>query len=70
MRGRIVGVWFGLMAALACAMAAQAAIVVKAVRLWPSPEYSRITLEFSQAPEYKYFQLGNPNRLVLDLRDV
>lgn len=70
MRGKLVGVWFGLIAALACACVAQAAAEVKAVRLWPSPDYTRITLELSQAPDYKIFQLGNPNRLVLDLRDV
>ncbi|MBU1664200.1 MAG: N-acetylmuramoyl-L-alanine amidase [Gammaproteobacteria bacterium] len=43
---------------------------VKAVRLWPSPEYSRITLELSEAATYKYFSLKNPERLVLDLEGV
>ncbi len=43
---------------------------VKATRLWPSPEYSRITLELSEAATYKYFSLKNPERLVLDLEGV
>lgn len=43
---------------------------VKATRMWPSPEYSRITLELVGAPVYKYFQLKNPARLVLDLENV
>ena len=43
---------------------------VKATRLWPSPEYSRITFELSDAVPYKYFRLKNPERLVLDLEGV
>lgn len=46
------------------------AMEVKATRLWPSPEYSRITLELSEAAAYKYFSLKNPERLVLDLEGV
>ena len=57
-----------------CAQAAWAgevkACVVKAVRLWPSPEYSRITFELSDKVVYKYFSLKNPERLVLDLQGV
>jgi N-acetylmuramoyl-L-alanine amidase len=70
MRDKIAGVLAGLIIALACATSALAGIRVDAVRLWPSPEYSRVTLELSQAPEYKHFSLANPNRLVVDLRDV
>lgn len=43
---------------------------VKATRVWPSPEYSRITLELVDAPAYKHFQLKNPERLVLDLENI
>lgn len=43
---------------------------VKATRVWPSPEYSRITLELADAPAYKHFQLKNPERLVLDIEHV
>lgn len=46
------------------------AIEVKATRLWPSPEYSRITLELSEAAKYKHFSLKNPERLVVDLEGV
>jgi N-acetylmuramoyl-L-alanine amidase len=41
-----------------------------ATRLWPSPEYTRITLESSQPIAHKYFQLSNPDRLVVDLEGV
>ncbi|MFA5081343.1 MAG: N-acetylmuramoyl-L-alanine amidase [Hydrogenophilaceae bacterium] len=70
MRGRYFGVWFGLIAVLVWCLPAQAATTIKAVRLWPSPDYTRITLEFSRAPEFKYFTLSNPDRLVVDLRNV
>ncbi len=43
---------------------------VKAVRIWPSPEYSRVALEFDADVTYKYFSLSGPNRLVLDLEGV
>jgi len=43
---------------------------VRAARLWPSPEYSRITFELSDVASYKYFRLKNPERLVLDLEGV
>ncbi|MGQ9685345.1 MAG: N-acetylmuramoyl-L-alanine amidase [Thiobacillaceae bacterium] len=43
---------------------------VKATRVWPSPGYSRITLELVDAPAYKHFQLKNPERLVLDLENI
>lgn len=43
---------------------------VKAVRVWPSPEYSRVAFEFDGDVAYKYFSLKDPNRLVLDLEGV
>lgn len=71
MRAKSYGfVLVGLIAALAWAGCAWADIAVKAVRLWPSPDYSRITLELSAAPEYKFFTLKNPDRLVIDLNGV
>jgi N-acetylmuramoyl-L-alanine amidase len=42
----------------------------KAVRIWPSPEYSRVALEFDGDVAYKSFTLKDPSRLVLDLEGV
>jgi N-acetylmuramoyl-L-alanine amidase len=47
--------------------APNASAVVRAARLWPSPEYSRVTLELNAEVAYKYFSLKNPERLVIDL---
>jgi N-acetylmuramoyl-L-alanine amidase len=49
---------------------AEAAITVSAVRVWPSQDYTRLTLESTQAIHYNLFTLQNPDRLVVDLEDV
>ncbi|HUW37566.1 MAG TPA: N-acetylmuramoyl-L-alanine amidase [Rhodocyclaceae bacterium] len=43
---------------------------VMAVRVWPAPDYTRITLEDSQPLVFSYRQLSNPARLVVDLEGV
>jgi N-acetylmuramoyl-L-alanine amidase len=43
---------------------------VKAVRIWPSPDYSRVAMEFDGDVTYKYFTLSAPSRLVLDMDGV
>ena len=49
---------------------AQAAVPVSAVRVWPGPEYTRITIESAKPIEYALFTAKNPDRLVIDLEDV
>ena len=49
---------------------AQAAVGLNAARLWPSPDYTRLTLEAREPIPFKYFSLQNPDRLVLDLEGV
>jgi len=46
------------------------ALQLSATRLWPSPDYTRVTLEAKQPVTYKYFTLSNPERLVIDLEGV
>ena len=45
-------------------------VEVSAVRVWPAPEYTRITLESAKPIEYSLFTVDAPHRLVLDLEDV
>jgi N-acetylmuramoyl-L-alanine amidase len=59
-----------LAATLLLAGSAEAAVLVKAARVWPSPEYSRVTLEMDAPARYHHFLLGNPQRLVVDLEEV
>jgi N-acetylmuramoyl-L-alanine amidase len=48
----------------------QAAISVDSARFWPAPEYTRLTLESKQVIQYNMFRLPNPDRLVIDLKNV
>ncbi len=41
-----------------------------AVRVWPSPEYTRITLEGSTKLRYSHMLVQDPDRLVIDLEGV
>ncbi|WP_297475333.1 N-acetylmuramoyl-L-alanine amidase [Ferrovum sp.] len=43
---------------------------IRAVRLWPASEYTRVTFEAVQAIHGNLFSVPNPDRLVLDLEGV
>ena len=47
-----------------------AAQQVKETRVWPSPEYTRITIESKAAIKNSHMMLDNPDRIVVDLKDV
>jgi len=44
--------------------------LVSSTRVWPAPDYTRVTIESQQPIRHKLFNLDNPDRLVLDLEDV
>ena len=46
------------------------ALQLSATRLWPSPDYTRITLESTKPVTHRFFMLSNPERLVVDLEGV
>ena len=48
----------------------QAAITINSARVWPAPDYTRLTLESKQAIRHNMFNLNNPERLVIDLEEV
>ena len=41
---------------------------VTSARIWPAPEYTRVTLESKEALKFNSFTLKNPDRLVIDLQ--
>ena len=43
---------------------------VRAVRIWPAPEYTRVTLESSEPLRHRLSTIKDPERLVLDLEGV
>jgi len=50
--------------------ASAAELPIKSVRIWPGPDYTRITLESPHPLKHSLFMLDNPDRLVLDLEDA
>lgn len=48
--------------------AAQAGADIVASRIWPATAYTRMTLESTTPIQFKYFQLKNPDRLVIDIQ--
>ncbi|KGJ97317.1 N-acetylmuramoyl-L-alanine amidase [Colwellia psychrerythraea] len=47
-----------------------AANSIDGIRVWPAPENTRIVFDVKQKPEYKYFTLSKPNRLVIDFTNT
>lgn len=43
---------------------------VNAVRVWPAPDYTRLTLESPLPIQYTVNTIGNPDRVVIDLEDA
>lgn len=59
-----------LIGVLCMLLAGVSAASVTATRVWPSPEYTRVTLELAAEIGHKHFTLTGPDRLVLDLEGV
>ena len=48
---------------------AHAASNLNGVRVWPAPDSTRVVFDLSDKPDYKYFSLQSPHRLVIDFYD-
>ncbi|CAN0242062.1 unnamed protein product, partial [Phaeothamnion confervicola] len=66
---RMAAVGLGFLAALV-AFTAFAADQIVATRIWPAPDYTRVTLESKNEIRYTLFAVNNPERLVLDLEGI
>lgn len=42
--------------------------VLQGVRVWPSPDDTRVVVDLESEVQYSYFTLANPHRLVVDLK--
>ena len=58
------------LALLVFAGSAGAADRVSAVRVWPAPDYTRITIEADKPIQHELLLVKNPERLVLDLENI
>ncbi|MFY8273672.1 N-acetylmuramoyl-L-alanine amidase [Pseudoalteromonas sp. SSDWG2] len=52
----------------ACIASAQNKI--ESVRVWPSPDSTRVVFDMTEKPDYSFFMLSNPRRLVVDINDT
>lgn len=43
---------------------------IDGLRIWPSPNNTRIVFDLENTPEYTYFTLSNPERLVIDFKNT
>src|SRR5579885_373481 len=59
-------IWGGGALLLALGLVARAA-EVRAMRIDPTPDFTRVTFELSGPLDYKLFAIANPDRIVLDL---
>lgn len=53
-----------------CLPAFAADVLVTSTRVWPAPDYTRVTIESQQPVKHALLSLDNPDRLVLDLEEV
>jgi N-acetylmuramoyl-L-alanine amidase len=68
-RPRLASLGLALLASILPSFAA-AATEIASARLWPAPEYTRLTLEAPAPIAHNVFTIAGPDRLVLDLEDV
>lgn len=38
---------------------------INSVRVWPSPDSTRVVFDLTEKPDFSYFMLKNPSRLVV-----
>lgn len=43
---------------------------ILAVRVWPAPDYTRVTLEHDSPVKFSHFTIENPDRLVVDIEGI
>ncbi|WP_338365596.1 N-acetylmuramoyl-L-alanine amidase [uncultured Pseudoalteromonas sp.] len=43
---------------------------INSVRVWPSPDSTRVVFDLDDKPDFSYFMLKNPSRLVVDLTNT
>lgn len=63
--------WLLLAVVLLCTNNALASTnSIDGIRVWPAPENTRIVFDLKSKPDYKYFTLSKPDRLVIDFKNT
>ncbi len=62
--------WLGVPIGLLCwlgMIVSTSANILENIRVWPSPEETRVVIDMADMPNFTYFMLTKPHRLVVDL---
>ncbi|GAL38145.1 N-acetylmuramoyl-L-alanine amidase [Vibrio maritimus] len=41
---------------------------LEGIRVWPSPDETRVVIDLKSEADYSYFSLSGPSRIVVDLK--
>jgi N-acetylmuramoyl-L-alanine amidase len=63
-------VWLALPLAGALTPFSARAAAILAVRLWPSRDYTRVSIELDEKFKFQFFQVASPERVVVDLDGI
>ncbi len=63
-------VWLSLPFAGALTPITARAAAILAVRLWPSRDYTRVSIELDEKFKFQFFQVASPERVVVDLEGI
>jgi N-acetylmuramoyl-L-alanine amidase len=70
-RGLLLPALFAVLILADFPLAAEpSAEAIRAIRVWPAQDYTRVTVESSQPLKHNLLRVRDPERLVLDLEDV
>ncbi|MDO6445031.1 N-acetylmuramoyl-L-alanine amidase [Colwellia sp. 1_MG-2023] len=62
--------FFLYLALVSSIYAAQSNNSIDGIRVWPAPENTRLVFDLKDTPDYSYFSLANPQRLVIDFQST
>ena len=67
---RVVTKWICVFLLLSASSHLYAQNTINSVRVWPSPDSTRVVFDLDDKPDFSYFILKNPLRLVVDLENT
>lgn len=63
-------IWYTLFVVLSASSFFVSANTLEGIRVWPSPDETRIVIDLNSEANYSYFTLSSPYRLVVDLKNT
>ncbi|PQJ88153.1 LysM peptidoglycan-binding domain-containing protein [Aliivibrio sifiae] len=63
-------IWYSLFVVLSTSGFFVSANTLKGIRVWPSPDETRVVIDLNSEANYSYFTLSSPYRLVVDLKNT